>query len=61
VLRHDQAVDKSRICGEAYVKLYTEAGLKLEIWNKNDEFKLRKREDDMARRLDQFCGSKFSV
>jgi hypothetical protein len=30
------------------VKLYTEAVLKLENWNKNDEFKLRRREDDMA-------------
>jgi hypothetical protein len=30
------------------VRLYIEAGLKLENWNKNDKFKLRKREDDMA-------------
>jgi hypothetical protein len=30
------------------MKLYTEAVLKLENWDKNDEFKLRRREDDVS-------------
>lgn len=33
------------------MKLYTEAVLKLENWNKNDEFKLRRREDDVAEKV----------
>ena len=33
------------------MKLYTEAVLKLENWNENDEFKLRRREDDMAEEI----------